>query len=115
MRFINTITNDIINADEILRIGYENTDHGIFGYFYMKNGEKYPTFDMPDTFKIDGVKYEFCETCSQKIHDLLVKEIISLEQENFFYDIWLEEGSIWDSFIEWASLIRFNLIEFKEK
>lgn len=101
MKFIKTINWSFINFDEVVKIDHEQDGHSsIYGYFHMKNGEKFDTYDFPNLFNIDDEKqYFFTGECCAIIHEIILKKLLERDAPSLF-SVDSYEDKIWDEFIE---------------
>lgn len=102
MKFFLTINWTYLNIDEIYKVEHEN-NIDIYSYFYMKNGEKYDVYDMPNQFKIDDdIIYIGCEQCHVIMNGIIIRMINESCKASDILDLAQEEDRIWELFIDWA-------------
>lgn len=120
MKYVRTITNCIINFEQVYKIDREEGDGGkIYSYFYLNNGEKFDAIDTPDIFMLGSesveVEYEFCSLCHAEINACIV-EIINnyFEKHTALFSVQDYEEEIWKNFDQWANKNKDELFKRRE-
>lgn len=115
MKFINTISCDLINAEEILTISYEEFYEDHYSYIHLKNGDKHEVYFCHDSFCLEeDCEYWFERTCHTAMNMIICKEIIKMEDGEIL-DIFNMEDQLWNSFIFWAKYNKDQLVTRKKE
>ncbi len=104
MRFVNTITWNLINCEKIIKITWNGDNLNPTVDAYLTNGEEHELYETGPFCMIEGgIRYVFNSEAMNALTKILVTRI-AIHDYNAqpIFDMTENEDSVWEEFIVWA-------------